>query len=192
MQGESERDPGTITSLLRLFDAGSRKALDELFVLIEPDLRRLAQSILSGRARRNDSGTELVSKAIARLLHANDLNAENRGHLFFKFGRAMRDSLVEEVRRNGAAKRGGGVPHETLVDFTVDQRDLHFNVLELREALSALEKVDPKGAAVVQLRFFGDLTLEQTATALGVSVGRVRDDWFYASAWLKERLQRNR
>ncbi len=191
MQGDPDKDPGTITSLLRLIDAGSREALEQLFVLIEPDLRRYAQRILCGRASRDTSGTELVSQAFVRLLDGRELNAQNRGHLFFKFGRAMRDSLVDEARRNGAAKRGGNVPHETIVDFTVDDRTMQFNVLALREALAALEKVDPAGAEVVQLRFFLDLTLEETAKALQVSVGKVRDDWNYASAWLKDYLQRH-
>jgi len=185
----ADQDPsGTVTLLLREMRAGSRTAFDELFRLIQHDLRRFAQSMLGPSPRHDTSGTELVNMACARLLGRGQPHAEDRGHLFFLLGRAMRDTLVEEARKRSAAMRGGGQSPMPLVDFPADERTARLDVLDLHAALSELEARDPDGARVIELRFFAGLTLEETAEAMGCTLAAVRSHWNYARAWLSERL----
>jgi len=188
MQGDNHHDPGTVTLLLREMHAGNRPAFDELFRLIQPDLRRYAQSILRSSSRPDTTGTELVSMACARLLGRGPLEAQNRGHLLFLLGRAMRDAMVDEARKAGAAVRGGGRAPLPLVEFAVGERSIRLDVLDLNEALKELEARDPDGARVIELRFFVGLTLEETAEAMECTVRTVRDNWDYARAWLAARL----
>lgn len=188
MQGEDGKDPGTVTSLLREVSAGNRSALEELFRTIQPDLRRYAQRVLNSTSRRDTTGTELVSMALARLLAKGPLAAQSRAHLLFLLGRAMRDALVDEARKSNAAIRGGGRAPSPLVEFAVDQHPVRLDVLDLHEALRELEARDPEGSRVVELRYFVGLTLEETAEAMECSLGAVRDHWTYARAWLAARL----
>src|SRR5262245_13198760 len=183
-------DCGTVTVLLREMRAGNRPAFDELFRLLQQDFRRFAQSLLGKGPRRDFSGTELVNMACARLLGKGQPEADDRAHLFFLIGRAMRDTLVEEARKEAAQARGGGRARVPLIDFTVDERTSRLDVLDLHEALAELERRDPAGARVIELRFFAGLSLEQTAEAIGCSLATARRDWTYARAWLSERLSR--
>jgi RNA polymerase sigma factor (TIGR02999 family) len=183
-------DCGTVTILLREMRAGSRPAFDELFRLLQQDLRRFAQSLLRKGPHHDFTGTELVNMACARLLGKGQPQADDRAHLFFLIGRAMRDTLVEEARKEAAQARGGGRARVPMIDFTVDERTSRLDVLDLHEALTELERRDPAGARVIELRFFAGLSLEQTAEAIGCSLAAVRRDWTYARAWLSERLSR--
>lgn len=190
MVGSDHNQTGTVTALLREMRAGSRPAFDELFHRIQRELRRHAQSILRPNPRGDVTGTELVNMACVRLLGRGELHAEDRGHLFFLLGRAMRDTLVEEARKQAAAVRGGGRRRVPLVEFSVDERTSRLDVLDLHVALAELEERDPDGARVIELRFFAGLSLEQTAAAIGCSLAVVRRDLSYARAWLSERLAR--
>lgn len=180
---------GTITSLLREAEAGNRSALEQVFDRVQGDLRGMARGVLRGGGWQNLQGTELVNMACERLLKREQLNAEDRRHFFFLFGRAMRDILVEEARAAQAAKRGGGRKPAPEVDFAVDGRRTRVGVLELHEALELLKEHDPEGVRVVELRFFAGRTLEETAELMGCTVGVVRGHWSYAKAWLAARLE---
>ncbi len=188
--GEVDENTGTVTLLLREMRAGSRPAFDELFRRIQHELRRYAQSMIRPSAGHEASSTELVNMACAKLLGRGELQAQDRAHLFFLLGRAMRDALVEEVRKDAAQKRGGGRAAAPLADFPVQERTTYLDILDLNTALAELEVRDPIGARVIELRFFAGLTLEQTAEAMGCSFADVRRDWSYARAWLSERLSR--
>lgn len=180
---------GTITSLLREAEAGNRLALEQVFHRVQGDLRGMARGVLRGGGWQNLQGTELVNMACERLLKREQLNAEDRRHFFFLFGRAMRDILVEEARAAHAAKRGGGRKPSPEVDFAVDGGRTRFGVLALHEALELLKEHDPEGVRVVELRFFAGRTLEETAELMGCTVGVVRGHWAYAKAWLAARLE---
>lgn len=182
-------EPGTITSLLHRARNGDAGATDALIERVYGELKVVALGhIARSRQRANLDATNLVHAAFEQLLKRERLGAEDRRHFFFLFGRAMRDVLVDEARREDAAKRGGGRRRVPLADFTLDGSTDRWGFIDLHEALTALSVVDPDGARVAELRYFGGRSLEETAEIMGCSVFRVRDHWKYARAWLAERL----
>ena len=180
-------DPSTrVTELLQAIDAGDPGAERRLFELLYEELRKVARGHLAGGSPRATlQATALVSEAYLRLVEKAGSGWENRRHFFFAASRAMRDVLVEEARRKSAQRRGGDwqrVAVENLdeLGFETPAEQL----LALDEALQRIEAADPRRADIVRLRFFGGLTEDETAEALGVSTRTVSREWGLARAEL--------
>lgn len=178
-------------------DAGSdRRVLDRVFEILYAELREIA-----GRQRRRWKGdytldtSALVHEAWVRLVGQERIDVEGRAHFHALAARAMRHILCDYARERGAAKRGGRLERVTirelagLADGEIAFRDRDAEVLvALDEALHRLENEDPRRARVVEARFFGSLSVEETAAALGVSSRTVKRDWAVAQAWLHREL----
>lgn len=181
--------PVTITQLLIKWRNGDKAALDELAPLVYSELRRLAKYYL--RAERPDhtlQPSDLVHEAYLRLVDEKEIDWQNRAHFFGVAAVRMRHILVESARSRRAAKRGGGEYRLTLseADRLTDKRDV--NLLALDDALRRLEALDPQKSRVVELRYFGGLTIEETAEAMKISPATVKRDWSMARAWLRSEI----
>lgn len=158
--------------------------------LMEVELRRLARRYM-GRERRGHTlqTTALVNEAFVRLIDARQVRWQDRAHFLGISARLMRRVLVDYARRRGFQKRGGGAHRVTLDDALVTTPDPAFNMVELDRALEALEKSDPRKSRIVELRFFGGLSVEETAEVLRVSADTVKRDWRLAKLWLLRELK---
>ncbi len=184
-----ERDQAT--RLLAAIERGETGAAEELFAVVYADLRRVAAAYL-GRERKGHTlqPTALVHEAYCRLVDAENLGYSDRHHFYAVAARAMRRILVDHARKRKAAKRGGGasrVPLDRLPELP-DERDAWLAALD--DVLADLERLDARQAQVVELRFFGGLTIQETAATLGVSHATVERDWKVARAWLARELGR--
>lgn len=183
-------DPEKVTQLLMEWTGGNRAALDRLMPLVYDELRRLAGGYL-GRERRDHTlqPTALVNEAFLRLVDQRRIQWQGRAHFLALAATLMRQLLISHARKHQAAKRGSGGPRLTLLesDLAVEARDVDF--LDLDRALSGLAALDPRQARVVELRYFGGLTVEETAAVLEVSPATVKLDWTFARAWLLRELQ---
>jgi len=188
------REPiGEITQLLQGWRGGDRKALDALLPVVYRELRRLAHFQL--RKERPDhtlQSAALVHEAYVRLVGLNSPQWESRSHFFAIAAQLMRQILVDYARRHRAGKRGGGVSALSLEDATVlsPGKDKGIDVVALDDALKALAQIDARKAQVVELRFFGGLSFEETAEVLKVSAITVSRDWSTARAWLHREMSR--
>ena len=174
-----------ITQLLKQWGEGKGQALDELMPLVYDELKRLAGSYL--RRERPDhtlQSAALVNEAYVRLIDQNQVQWQNRGHFFGIAAQMMRRILVDHARSHLADKRGAGAPVLSLDEVVAEARNQSINLLGLDEALSKLEKIDSQQGKIVELRFFSGLSIEETATVLGVSPATVKRDWAAARAWL--------
>lgn len=179
----------TITQVLHAAQAGDQQAAETLLPLVYDELRRLARARMS----KTPPGatlqpTALVHEAYLRLLGNVDPGWEGRGHFFGAAARAMRNILVDQARRKGSLKRGGDRERQDLDDVTPVIMPPSENVVALDEALHLLEEDDPRKGEIVNLRYFAGLTNEETAAALGISVGTVKREWRYIKRWLYTRL----
>lgn len=177
--------------LLREARAGDDSARDELLARVYEELRGIARGMVGpgGWPAMGLEVTSLVNSACLRLLGRDQLDAEDRRHFFFLFGRAMHDVLVETVKASQTLKQGGDRRRMVLVDaLEADGGTLQADLIDLREALEEFRRVDPGAATVVELRYLSQRTIRETAEMLDRSVASVRRDWLYASAWLSERL----
>jgi RNA polymerase sigma factor (TIGR02999 family) len=164
---------------------GDHEALEELMPLVYDELRRLAGHYL--RQERNDhtlQSTALVHEAYLRLAGQNPPQWQNRAHFFGIAAHLMRQILVEHARGRGAAKRGGGAFRVTLTEAIAAPDQLDIDVVELDKALTSLAELDQQQSKIVELRFFGGLTIEDTSEVLGISPATVKRDWTIARAWL--------
>jgi RNA polymerase sigma factor (TIGR02999 family) len=184
-------DPSEITALLAAHREGDPAALDRLFPLVYGDLRKRAHRQLTrGRPGDTLSTTAVVHEAYLKLTDSSHQTYQDRVHFFAVASQAMRQILVDYARRNAAAKRGG--PAAQLVELDADalaSPDRGDDLLALDEALIQLESVDRRLARTVELRFFGGLSVEETAEALGVSPRTVKRDWRTARAFLFHAVQ---
>jgi RNA polymerase sigma-70 factor (ECF subfamily) len=173
-----------VSVLLRAWSDGDRNALDKLAPIVYDELRRLARYYLH-RERPGHSlqATALVNEAYLRLVDYKRMRWENRAHFFAVSAQLMRRILVDHARRHNL-KRGGGVQHVELQDTVVIGEDRAENLLALDEALQSLARMDARKARVVELRFFGGLSVEETAEVLQISTVTVMRDWSSARAWL--------
>jgi RNA polymerase sigma factor (TIGR02999 family) len=176
--------PREITQWLLAWRDGDRSALDRLMPLVYEQLRRLARHYMA--AERPDhtlQTTALINEAYLRLIDQRDVSWQNRAHFFGVAAQAMRRVLVDHARTRDAAKRGGGLPKPSLEEAAqIPEKTL--DLIALDEALNDLAAIDPRKSRVVELRYFGGLSVEETAEVLDVSPVTVMRDWSTAKAWL--------
>lgn len=180
-----------VTELLRQWGEGRVEALDRLLPLIHAELRRLAASYM--RRERPDhtlQPTALVNEAFLKLVDQKAVRWQNRAHFMGIAAQAMRRILVDHARARTSGKRGAGERPVPLDDAIVFADMPNADVLALDEALTRLAAFDPQQSRVVELRFFGGLTMEETAEALHISPATVGREWTLAKAWLYAELQR--
>jgi RNA polymerase sigma-70 factor, ECF subfamily len=169
---------------------GDEAALDALVPLVYAELRRIAKRCIAGeRVGQTLQATALVNEAYIRLVDVRQVNWQNRAHFFAMSARLMRRILVDVARSKRYQKRGGGVIKVTLDDELVAVERGH-DLVALDDALGALAAVDERKARVIELRFFGGLSVEETSTVLNVSVDTVMRDWKLAKVWLLRELRR--
>ena len=180
--------PHRITALLQAWSGGDEAALAELTPLVHAELRRLARMCM-GSERRNHTlqATALVNECYLRLVDAQQVDWKSRAHFLALAGRMMRRILVDVARARQYRKRGAGVEHVPL-DERLASPEPGRNLVALDDALHALAALDERKARVVELRFFGGLSNDETAEALGVSAKTVMRDWQLARAWLLREL----
>jgi RNA polymerase sigma-70 factor, ECF subfamily len=158
--------------------------------LVESELRRLARAYMA-RERRDHTlqTTALVNEAFFRLIDAQGVPWQDRAHFLGLAARLMRRVLVDHARKRGYEKRGGGYEKVSLVDTILISRAPDIDLLALDWALEALAVVDERKARVIDMRFFGGMTVEETAEALHVSADTVKRDWQFAKLWLLRKLE---
>lgn len=182
-------DPGDVTLLLLEWNRGDAEAREKLIPLVYCELRRLA-----GRSLRGERGdhtlqpTALVHEAYLKLIDQRRVRWRNRAHFFAVAAGLMRRILVDHARRRNAQKRGAGVARVSADETAAVPWARDVDVLDLDRALTELSGFDPEQGHVVEMRFFGGLSIEETAEALGRSKATVNRDWSMAKAWLHQRL----
>lgn len=179
-----------MTRLLRAWSDGDEGALERLTRLVEAELRRLARGYM-GRERKDHTlqPTALVNEAFVRLIDARQIRWQDRAHFLGISARLMRRVLVDHARSHGYRKRGGGVEHVAFDEALVAAPAADVNLLALDRALEAMAAVDGRKSRVVELRFFGGLSVEETAQVLHVSTDTVKRDWRLAKLWLLRELK---
>lgn len=200
MQEEQEQEPGEVTRLLKRWTAGDESAIDALWPLVHEDLRRLARRQLAReRGDHTLQRTALVNEAFIRLSGQRSVEWLNREQFLSLAAKIMRRVLVDYARRRGAMRRGDGAAHLSLHDtqaaFEADEAqalasfdDDRVDVVAVDSALRRLEEIDATQCHIVELRYFGGLTLEQTAEVVRISVASVKREWAMARAWLRREL----
>jgi RNA polymerase sigma factor (TIGR02999 family) len=179
------RPDGEVTILLRAWREGDPGALDALMPLVYPVLRGLAAGQLINERRSHTlQPTELVNEAFLRLVKADEVDWRNRVHFLAISARLMRQILVDHARSRGYAKRGGGVDNVPLEEVDPSTPPNFEDLLDVHLALEALALKDARKAQIVELRFFGGLTNQETAEVLQISEETVNRDWRLAKAWL--------
>jgi RNA polymerase sigma factor (TIGR02999 family) len=187
-----EAAPHEITKLLTDWSGGDSTALDRVIPLVYDELHRLAhQHMRRERAGHPLQTSALINEAYLRLMEQPELNLENRTHFFGIAARLMRQILVDEARKRNSAKRGGVAIQVSLTQATNVVQEQAANVVALDDALKTLEGIDGRQSEIVELRFFGGLTIEETAKVLSVSPGTVMRDWTFARAWLRNEMSRS-
>jgi RNA polymerase sigma factor (TIGR02999 family) len=180
-----------ITELLQRLSRGDKTAEAELLPHVYHDLHRIAMMCLRGeRLGLSLQATDLVHEAYVRLIPNQDIDWKSRAHLFALSARCMRRILVDHARRQGAERRGGGVPRVPVDDVVMISPEECSYVCHLHEALEIFASIDPRAAQAVEMRYFGGLTEEEIGEALGVSSRTVKRDLRIARAWLFDRLSR--
>ena len=178
-----------ITGMLAAWKGGATDALDRLTDLVYPELRRIARQNLE-RRRAGDSldSAALANEAYLKLAHAGGIGCENRAHFLALCSQIMRRILVDHARHRGFAKRGGNALRVPLDEVLLVAQERGIEVLALDEALDGLARIDNRKSRVVELRYFGGLSIEETAEVLEVSVDTVKRDFRIARAWLLAEL----
>ena len=184
-------DGEEISTLLRAWTEGNQAALDTLTPLVYDELRRLARQYMKGeRADHTLQTTALVNEAYLRLVGCERMQWQDRAHFFAISAQLMRRILVDHARRRNL-KRGGAVPHITFEEAATVSRLPDPGLIALDDALRAFAKLDPRKVRVVEMRFFGGLSVEETAEVLQVSPVTVMRDWNSAKAWLRREMTRH-
>jgi RNA polymerase sigma-70 factor, ECF subfamily len=178
-----------VTQLLIAWSNGDQSAFDKLMPLIDEELRRLAHRYMSReRAGHTLQTTALVNEAFLRLVNRKNLQWQNRAHFFGLAAQVMRTILVDHARSHASAKRGGGGRNLELDEALVVSQQKASEVVALDEALKQLALIDPRQSRIVELRFFGGLTVEEAAEVMNVSPVTVKREWSTAKAWLYHEL----
>ena len=185
-----EANPSDITMLLAEVRRGNDEALGALVAALHKELRRIAARHL--RRERSDhtlQPTALVNEAYMRLVDQRDKNWQNRAHFFAIAAQVMRRILINHARDRRAAKRGGDAAHLNLDDVFVLSEEKADELIALDDALERLAKIDARRGKIVEMRFFGGLSIEETAHVLKVAQSTVSQDWRLARAWLHAEIQ---
>jgi len=180
-----------VTRLLRAWGQGEDAALEELLPLVHQELRRLARRYMFGeRPGHTLQTTALVNEAYLRLVNSRQVNWQNRAHFFAISAQLMRRILVDYARTRGSQKRGGGVPKVTLDEELMAPQEKGHDLVALDDALKALAHIDPRKCKVIELRFFGGLSVDETAEVLKISPDTILRDWRLAKAWLAREMRK--
>jgi len=180
-----------VTQLLARWSEGDVAAREALIPLVYQELRRLAGKCLAGHRHQTLQSTALVHEAYLRLAGQSALRAENRTHFFAIAARLMREVLVDHVRARGAAKRGASCLTLSFDEAVALPKKPQVDLIALDEALQQLNAMDPRQSQIVDLRFFGGLSIEDTSQAMGISPATVKREWSTARLWLLRELRRS-
>jgi RNA polymerase sigma-70 factor, ECF subfamily len=186
---QAQKPPiGEVSGLLRAWGDGDHAALDKLTAIVYDELHRIARHYMRGERPGHSLQTSaLVNEAYMRLVDYKAMQWQNRAHFFAVSSQLMRRILVEQARRHNL-KRGGGVQHVSLEETAIVGDDRAADFIALDDAMVALARLDPRKVQVVEMRFFGGLSVEETAEVLQVSPVTVMRDWKSAKAWLYREL----
>lgn len=196
----NKQDSGEVTCLLQRWADGDAAALEDLWPLVYDDVRRLARRQMAGeRGDHTLQGTALVNEAFIRLAGQRVFQWQNREQFLSLAAQIMRRVLVDHARQRGAQRRGDGARrvslHDTQAALEVDEAqalqaldDERVDVLAIDSALTRLAQIDAPQSRIVELRYFGGLTLEETASVAGISLASVKREWAMARAWLRREL----
>jgi RNA polymerase sigma factor (TIGR02999 family) len=182
--------PAEATTLLLAWGQGDQGALERLVPLVHDELHRIARRCMAGeRVGHSLQATALVNEAYLRLIDVSHVDWQDRAHFLAVSARLMRRILVDHARSRNYEKRGGGAQKVAFDEGLVVSVEPGQDLVALHDALTALAKVDPRKSQVVELRFFGGLSVEETAEALHVSTDTVTRDWNLAKVWLVRELR---
>jgi RNA polymerase sigma factor (TIGR02999 family) len=185
----TQPQPHEVTQLLVQWSNGDKAALDKLMPLVHVELRRLAHRYMSReRPGHTLQTTALVNEAYVRLVNRKDVHWQNRAHFFAIAAELMRTILVDHARSHAYAKRGGGAQKIELDEAMIVSQERAAEVVALDDVLKELAKIDPQQSRIVELRFFGGLTIEETAEVLALSPATIKREWSTARAWLYHEL----
>ena len=177
--------PGEITELLLSWRKGDTRALDQLMPRVYEELRRIAKRYMAAeRPEHTLQSAALINEAYLRLIDYKEMAWQDRTHFFAVAAQAMRRVLVDHARARQTSKRGGAMPKAPLDEAALEGREPAVELIALDKALRALAEIDPRKSQVVEMRYFGGLTAEESAEVLGVSPLTVMRDWRAAKAWL--------
>lgn len=180
-----------ITAVLKLWAEGDATALERLVPLVHRELHRIARHCMAGeRAGHSLQPTALLNEAYLRLADIRHVAWQDRAHFFAMSSRVMRRILVDVARSKRYLKRGGGAPHAPLQDAMGVAVERGPDLVALDLALQGLAQIDARKSRVVELRFFGGFTVEETGMALGISPETVNRDWQLAKSWLRRELRK--
>jgi len=181
--------PQQVTQLLVAYSAGDRAALDELMPLVYEELRQMAHHYISRERPGHTLQTSaLINEAYIRLVDQKNIQWQDRAHFFGIAARLMRQVLVDYARKRSYAKRGGDARRMPLEEVMIVSEERAADVVALDDALKSLAEIDPRQSQIVELRFFGGLSIEETAEVLAVSPGTIMRDWTLAKAWLRRAI----
>jgi len=188
----SEPNPkGEVTVLLAAWSKGDQGALDKMMPLVYHELHRIARRAWSEQPYGNTlQPTALIHEAYLKLAKSENATYQDRCHFFAVACKAMRQILVNHAKSRLSEKRGGGVAKVSIDDVQPAVHQEASEIVALHEALEALQAVDPRKSAVVEMRYFGGLSVEETAEAMGVSIATVNRDWRLARSWLIREMNR--
>ncbi|MBI4902534.1 MAG: sigma-70 family RNA polymerase sigma factor [Acidobacteria bacterium] len=182
-----------ITGLLQKWSNGDQRSFEELIAAVYDELRLLARRHLSGEAVANTlQPTALVHETFLRMVGLNRTQWGGRAHFFGAAAQVMRRVLVDEARRRKSLKRGGGLEPDELEKALPVMVDSNIDLLDLDMALEEFQAMDPERARLIELRFFGGLSVEEAAAVLGVSTATANREWALVRSWLHRRLQSTR
>ena len=183
-------DPGDVTGLLLAWGNGDEAAFERLVPLVERELHRIAKRCMAGeRAGHSLQATALVNEAYLRLIDVQQIKWQDRAHFLAMSARLMRRILVDWARSKQYQKRGGGAVQVTMDEGLAVVGERGQDLVALDDALQALAKFDDRKSKVIELRFFGGLSVEETAEVLKISVDTVMRDWKLAKAWLLREMR---
>ena len=183
-------DTQDVTQMLRAMSAGDESAPENLLPVVYDELRRLAHGYMQNeRSGHTLQATALVHEAYIQLVDWKNVSWQNRAHFFAAAAQMMRKILVDHARERNALKRGGGLRTIALDDAISFPNQSNVDLMSLNAALEELETFDPQQAKIVELRFFGGLTIPEAAHALDISDSTVKRDWQIAKAWLFNRMK---
>jgi RNA polymerase sigma-70 factor (ECF subfamily) len=181
--------PHQVTQLLKDWSNGDQAARDQLMPLVYEELRRMAhQHMRKERPGHTLQTSALVNEAFVKLVDQKDVHWQNRAHFFGIAAQLMRRILVDHARSRHYAKRGGDARQVSLDEVAIVSPERAAEVVALDDALTSLAATDPRKCQIVELRFFGGLSIEETAEVLAVSPGTVMRDWTLAKAWLRREM----